>query len=304
MAPAFRGGTVKIRVPASSANLGPGFDALGLALGLYDVVAVQVTDSGLTVQIAGEGEDTLRRDKRNLVVRSMRETFAVLGGQPRGLAVVCANRIPHSRGLGSSSAAIVAGVCAARAVVLGGMPDDEVLRIATQIEGHADNVAACLYGGATTAWMDASGSPRAVRLPVAPNLAAVAFVPGSSRQSTKAARAALSETVPFGVAARTAGRAALLVHALGADPSCLFAATDDELHQPPRLVGQPRAGAQLSVLRDAGIAAVLSGSGPSVLALCTSADQAEAAAGLAQRGMTAMPLAVDTTGATQLKPGE
>jgi homoserine kinase len=300
MAPAFRGGVVQVRVPASSANLGPGFDALGLALALHDVVAVRVTDAGLSVDVAGEGADTLRRDRRNLVVRAMRETFAALGGQPRGLEVVCANRIPQSRGLGSSSAAIVAGVCAARAVVLGGLPDAEALAIATALEGHPDNVAACLLGGATAAWVDEAGHPHATRLPVDPRLHPVAFVPGSAKQSTKSARALLPATVPFGVAARTAGRAALLVHALAADPGMLLAATGDELHQPPRLEAQPRAAAQLAALRDAGIAAVLSGSGPSVLALASSPEQANQAEALAQRGMTALLLPVDTDGATVL----
>lgn len=301
MPPAFRGGVVQVRVPASSANLGPGFDALGLALGLHDVVAVQVLDEGLSVEVAGEGADTVRRDRRNLVVRAMREAFSVLGGQPRGLAVVCANRIPHSRGLGSSSAAIVAGICAARAVVLGGLPDEDVLRLATALEGHPDNVAACLFGGATTAWVDDRGVPHAVRLPVDPAITAVAFVPGSSRQSTKTARAALPDTVPFDLAARTAGRAGLLTHALAGAPDLLFPATADELHQPSRLEAQPRAGAQIAVLRDAGIAAVLSGSGPSVLALCRTPDEAEVAVGLVQRGMTATLLPIDQEGAVQLE---
>lgn len=302
MLPAFRGGVVTVRVPASAANLGPGFDSLGLALGLHDVVAVRVTDGGLSVDIAGEGAATLRRDRRNLVVRAMRETFAVLGGQPRGLEVVCANHIPQSRGLGSSSAAIVAGVCAARALVPGGLPDDRALRIATVLEGHPDNVAAALYGGATAAWVDDRGAPHAARLPVDDRIRAVAFVPGSARQSTRAARALLPADVPFGVAARTAGRAGLLVHALGHAPELLLAATGDELHQPPRLAAQPRAAAQIEALRAAGVAAVLSGSGPSILALTTSAEQAAAAVDLAQRGMTAIALPVDTSGAVQLDP--
>jgi homoserine kinase len=298
--PSFRGGVAQVRVPATSANLGPGFDSLGLALGLHDVVAVRVTDSGLTVDLAGEGADTLRRDKRNLVVASMRETFALLGGQPRGLEVVCANRIPQSRGLGSSAAAIVAGICAARAVTLGGLPDDEALRLATAIEGHPDNVAAALLGGATAAWVDEAGQPRAVRLDLHESLQAVVFVPGSSKQSTKTARALLPDEVPYGVAARTAARSALLVHALRRDPSLLAAATADELHQPARLATQPRTARQLDALREAGVAAMLSGSGPSVLALVASTDDAERAAAQAQRGMTATVLAVDLEGATQL----
>ncbi len=298
--PSFRGGVAQVRVPATSANLGPGFDSLGLALGLHDVVAVRVTDSGLTVDLAGEGADTLRRDKRNLVVVAMRETFALLGGQPRGLEVVCANRIPQSRGLGSSAAAIVAGICAARAVTLGGMPDEDALRLATAMEGHPDNVAAALLGGATAAWVDEAGQPKAVRLDRHEALQAVVFVPGSSKQSTRTARALLPDEVPYGVAARTASRSALLVHALRRDPSLLAAATADELHQPARLAAQPRTARQLDALRDAGVAAMLSGSGPSVLALVASTAEAERAAAQAQRGMTATVLPIDDAGATQL----
>src|SRR4051812_32654020 len=146
--PAFRAGPVRVRVPATSANLGPGFDALGLALTLYDDVVLRVAESGLLVDIAGEGADELRRDRRNLVVKAVNRMFAELGGQPRGLEVVCANRIPQARGLGSSAAAVVAGLYAARGVVVGGperLDDDHLLRIAVELEGHPDNVAACLY---------------------------------------------------------------------------------------------------------------------------------------------------------------
>lgn len=292
---------MQIRVPATSANLGPGFDALGLALALYDVVALRITDSGLFVDVAGEGADRVRRDKRNLVVRAVRATFEHLGGQPRGLEIVCANRIPHSRGLGSSAAAIVAGVCAARAVVLGGLPDEQALAIATSLEGHPDNVAACLYGGATAAWVEEAGT-RAVRLAVHPSVHPVAFIPASGRQSTRGARALLPAQVPHEDAVRTAGRAALLVHALAAAPELLLPATLDALHQPYRLETQPRGAALLAKLRDAGVAATLSGSGPSLLVLATGPEQAAMAQGLAPRGWTARPLAVDTGGAIVL-PG-
>lgn len=136
--PAFRAAAVRVRVPASSANLGPGFDAFGLSLGLYDDVVVRVADSGLNIDIAGEGSETLPRDESHLLVRSLRTAFDLLGGQPRGLEVVCANRIPHGRGLGSSSAAICAGIVAARAVTIGGdarLDDAALLELATEIEG-------------------------------------------------------------------------------------------------------------------------------------------------------------------------
>lgn len=178
--PAFRAAAVRVRVPATSANLGPGFDAFGLALGLYDDVVVRVADSGLHVDIAGEGADSLSRDENHLVVRSLRTAFDLLGGQPRGLEVVCANRIPHGRGLGSSSAAICAGIMAARAVTIGGqekLDDAALLELANEIEGHPDNVAACLLGGFTLAWTE-GGAAHAVRMDPSASVVPVVFVPG------------------------------------------------------------------------------------------------------------------------------
>ncbi|MHB8339915.1 MAG: homoserine kinase [Mycobacteriales bacterium] len=294
--PAFRAAMVRIQVPATSANLGPGFDALGLAVGLYDVVLARVTDSGLRLDIAGEGAATLRRDGRHRVVSAMRETFALLGGQPRGLEVVCANRIPQGRGLGSSAAAIVAGVSAARALVLGGLPDADALALAARLEGHPDNVAACLFGGATLAWTEADGTARAVRLPVHPDLRPVLLVPPTT-QRTKAARALLPEQIPHADAAHSAGRAALLVHALGTRPDLLLAATEDALHEPYRLAAQARTRALVARLRAAGLPAVLSGSGPSVLVLARSEAEVGRAAGLATDSWSVHRLVVDRDGA-------
>src|SRR3954464_661282 len=185
--PTFRAAPVRVRVPATSANLGPGFDAMGLALTLHDDVVARVTDSGLTVDVAGMGAATVARNARNLVVRAMRAAFDRLGGRPGGLELVCANRIPHGRGLGSSAAAIVAGVIAARSLVAGGaerLDDAAALALAAEIEGHPDNVAACLLGGLTVAWSDA-GDVHAEQLEVHASLAPVVFIPGSS-SSTKA----------------------------------------------------------------------------------------------------------------------
>src|SRR4051794_30273488 len=151
--PSFRAAPLRVRVPASSANLGPGFDSLGLALALYDDVVVRVTNEpGLSVDVAGVGADSVPRNARHLVVRAMRATFRRPGGAPAGLEVVCANRIPHGRGLGSSAAAIVAGVIAARGLVVNGaerLDDDAALALAASLEGHPDNVAACMRGGLT-----------------------------------------------------------------------------------------------------------------------------------------------------------
>lgn len=286
--PAFRAAPVRVRVPATSANLGPGFDSFGLALGLYDDVVARIGESGVSVDVAGEGADDVPRDKRNLVVRAMRAAFDRMGGQPRGIEIVSANRIPHGRGLGSSAAAIVAGVLAARSLVLGGLPDDDVLGLCAEIEGHPDNVAACLLGGLTVAY-DATS---AVRLPVDPALAPVAFVP-TTKSSTAKARKVLPEVVPHADAASNAARAALLVEALGRRPDLLMAATEDWLHQRYRAEAMPRTAALLASLRAAGIPAVVSGSGPAVLAF----GGAEFNAG---RGWTAMPLPVDTGGAQVL----
>jgi len=297
--PTFRGAPVRIRVPASSANLGPGFDCLGLALGLHDVVVARAADSGLVVDVAGEGADRVRRDRRNLVVAAMRATFDRLGGQPRGLEVVCANRIPHGRGLGSSAAAIVAGVCAARALVLGGLSDPEALDLAASIEGHPDNVAACLLGGLTAAWTAPDGVSRALPLSVSPEVRPVALVPATT-MSTRRARALLPESVPFADAARTAGRAVALAAALGSRPDLLGELADDRLHEPYRLAAQPRAAALLGRLHDAGIAATLSGSGPTVLALANGENQARRAGELAGRGWQVMALPVDREGAVVL----
>jgi homoserine kinase len=286
-----------VRVPATSANLGPGFDALGLALTLYDDVVIRVSESGLLVDIAGEGADELRRDRRNLVVKSVMHMFSVLGGQPRGLEVVCANRIPQARGLGSSAAAVVAGLYAARAVVVGGperLDDAELLRIATELEGHPDNVAACLSGGLSLAWHGVDGVHQ-VPLEVGADLAPVAFVP-TTRGSTSKARRMLPDTVPHADAAFTAGRAALLVEALARRPELLLPATEDRLHQGYRAAAMPRSAKLVEKLRAAGVPAVMSGAGPTVLALTTH-DTAEAAAALAGTTFDVQRLDIDREGA-------
>lgn len=297
-----------VRVPATSANLGPGFDAIGLALALHDEVTAEVTTGGITVSVTGEGAGDLPGDDRHLVVRAMRATFDALGAAPPGLLVTCHNRIPQARGLGSSSAAIVAGVLLARALVTGiavpppdtpipppdaaaqRLDDDAVLALAARLEGHPDNVAPCLQGGATIAWTSGSAA-RAVRLVPAPEIRPVVFVP-AERGLTATARAALPRTVPHGDAAHAAGRAALLVHALTSAPDLLFEATEDRLHQSYRAPGMPAATALLERLRGAGVAAVLSGAGPSVLALSPVPAGFDPGAGVVGR-----QLEVDSAGA-------
>jgi homoserine kinase len=299
MRPAFRAGPVHVRVPATSANLGPGYDCLGLALALHDDVVGRVVDVGLEVDVAGEGEQ-LARDEAHLVVRAMRATFDVLGGQPRGLRLSCANSIPHGRGLGSSAAAIVAGIVLARALVVGGeqaLPDTEAFALAARLEGHPDNVAACLLGGFTLAWTE-GGAARAVRMDPAPSLVPVVFVPATPLL-TETARGLLPRTVPHVDAAANAGRAALLVEALTRRPELLLPATEDRLHQDYRAPAMPESLALVGRLRADGIPAVVSGAGPTVLAF-TEEGAADKVSRYAAEGWAANRLALDAGGASVL----
>ncbi|HWS33023.1 MAG TPA: homoserine kinase [Actinoplanes sp.] len=259
---------VSVSTPATSANLGPGFDALGLALTLYDDLTARVTPGGYTVTVSGEGSGDLPSGADHLVIRSMLATFDEAGERPPGIALECVNRIPQARGMGSSSAAIVGGVQLARGLITNGhqlIDDEAALRIAARIEGHPDNVAPCLLGGFTIAWTEESGA-RAVKLAPAPGVQPMVFIP-SEVGFTASARAALPPEVPHRDAAFNAGRAALLTHALTTDPSLLLPATEDRLHQGYRAAGMPATAALVAALRSAGVAAMVSGAGPTVLAL-------------------------------------
>jgi homoserine kinase len=261
---------VRVRVPATSANLGPGFDALGLALTLYDEVEARILEAGLSIEISGEGADLAGAGEEHLVVRAMRVAFAVTGGQPPGLGLRCVNRIPHGRGLGSSAAAVVAGILAARALSEAGpdkLPDAALLALASDIEGHPDNVAACLGGGLTIAWMGPDG-PRMVRLAPLPSVTPVVCI-APAPVHTHVARGLLPEVIPYRDAAANAGRSALLVAALTqpvAGPDVLLDATRDWLHQDYRASAMSQTHALVRSLRAAGLPAVVSGAGPSVLA--------------------------------------
>jgi len=264
----FRSDRVAVTVPATSANLGPGFDCFGLALDCRDEVSAQITPTGTSVTVTGEGAGTLPTDDTHLVVRAMVAGFDRIGRRPTGLQVSCHNRIPQARGLGSSSAAIIAGLLLARELTAGENSltgDEAVLALAAELEGHPDNVAACLLGGATVAWT-ASGGARAVRLSPHPSLRPVVFVPADQALTVRA-RAALPVVVSHADAAANAGRAALLTHALSDRPDLLFAATEDWLHQRYRAEQMPATAALVATLRATGVAAVVSGAGPAVLAL-------------------------------------
>ncbi|PRY01776.1 homoserine kinase [Allonocardiopsis opalescens] len=308
----WREGPVTVRVPATSANLGPGFDALGLALAHYDEVTAELSPGPSTVSVSGEGADSLPGDDRHLVLRTMHTVFDTLGVPRPGIALRCVNRIPHGRGLGSSAAAIVAGVLAAGALLRDGplvgpglaVARERVFALAADIEGHPDNVAPCVYGGCTIAWRGDSTSERSGPSPIG----ATDFVRGGSeetkprweaqrggggwaaarfepfaglspvlcvpeeRLATERARGLLPERVPHADAAFTAGRAALLVAALSGRPELLLAATEDRLHQDYRASAMPATAALVAELRKRGLPAVVSGAGPSVLVLASGED--------------------------------
>lgn len=259
---------VLVTVPATAGNLGPGFDALGMALGVVDEVEVRALASPeVRISIEGEGADDLPRDESHLVVRALREALDSVGASQVGLEISATNRIPHGRGLGSSAAAVVAGITAARALIAEPEALDAAaaLRLATVFEGHPDNAAPAIYGGATVAWQDAAGG-HASPLTVADEIETAVLVPGSTLP-TKQARAVLPPQVPHSHAAFNVGRAALLVNALAGRPEDLFAATEDKLHQPYRADVMAPAVAMMSQLRNRGLAAVVSGAGPSVLVI-------------------------------------
>jgi homoserine kinase len=277
--PTFKANPIQVQVPATSANLGPGFDSFGLAFGMYDRYVAQILDEGgLDIDVTGEGADEVPRTDKNLLVKAMYKGFDFLGGKPKGVAVRALNVIPHGRGLGSSASAIIGGLVLARSLVLTGtdkMSDEVLLNLANEMEGHPDNVAAALYGGATVAWQDVvkgKAVAHAVHLPVDPRIKVMAFIPATPL-ATKKARTMLPETIPFADALRNSSNAALLTQALTIRPDLLFTATEDFLHQSYRQEAMPASFALMTKLRAAGIAAFISGAGPTVLALHTEGDE-------------------------------
>jgi homoserine kinase len=290
---------VRVRVPATSANLGPGYDAFGLALSLHDELEAEVLPEGLVVEVEGSGAEGVPRDESHLVVRAMRAAFDLMGAQPPGLRLSCRNRIPHARGLGSSSAAIVAGVVLARGLVAGGQllaSDEALFELACDLEGHPDNVAAAFYGGFVVSGREGERW-YAVRVGVDPRVAAVVFVPPTGVETT-VARGLLPATVPHADAAANSGRAALLVAALAGQPEHLLAATRDWLHQDQREPAMPETLALVRRLRAGGVPAVVSGAGPTVLAFGT-ADTSTLREDCPD-GWVCHDLAIESSGATLL----
>jgi homoserine kinase len=279
MSDRFRSGPVRVLVPASSANVGPGFDSMGLALAVYDELIAMVTeDEGVLVEVAGEGEADVPRDERHLVVQAMQAAFEAMDARPNGFVLRCRNAIPHSRGLGSSAAAIIGGMVLARAMLQhapSDFDDDALLATATTMESHPDNLAAALHGGFTVAWLGDDGRPGAVRLEPHEDVRAVLIVPVDTLP-TATAREVLPDAVPFVDARHNLARSALLVHAVTQRPDLLWEATSDRLHQQARAGVYPDSVSLVTRLRRAGHAAAISGAGPSVIVLSADSDIASA----------------------------
>lgn len=270
--------TSRATVAASSANLGPGFDSLGLALALYDEVLLETTDAGLIVEVDGEGAGQVPLTPEHLVVRAVHRGLAAGGAHVPGLVVRCRNAIPHSRGLGSSAAAVVGGLAAANGLLaqahLEPLTEAQLIQLASEFEGHPDNASAAVLGGAVVSWTDSRTTPptyAAAGLRLHPDIHVFPGIP-QVRSSTAETRVLLPDHVTHEAARFNLSRAALLVVALTERPDLLMAATEDLLHQPQRGPAMPASAEYVHVLRRCGVPAVLSGAGPAVLALSTSAE--------------------------------
>ena len=298
------GRSVEVSVPATTANLGPGFDTLGMALTMGDRLSATVVEgTGITVEVHGVGEGEVPTDETNLIAKSLLHAFAAKGVKAPGLHLVAHNTIPHGRGLGSSGAAIVAGVMAAKGLLEGFESFDasELLAIATEMEGHPDNIAPSLFGGLTIAWMTDQG-PKHKKLSVHRGVSLVVAVPQEASMSTQLARSLQPDTVPHQDAIFNLSRSALLIAALIQSPELLFEATEDKLHQTYRASAMQDTDDLLQKLRKQGFAAVVSGAGPSVLILCSDpAQRAEVASIVESHGggsWASHMLTVDERGAT------
>ena len=269
------GRKVLVEVPATTANLGPGFDTLGMALTIHDTLTATVVDTpGIRVDVHGVGEGEVPTDETNLIARSMAHAFASKKIPVPGVLLEAHNVIPHGRGLGSSGAAIVSGVMAAQGLLEGiaEFSATELLALATDMEGHPDNIAPSLFGGLTIAWMTEDG-PKHKKLSVHRGVSLVVAVPEDASMSTQLARSLQPETVPHQDAIFNLSRSALLIAALIQSPELLFEATEDRLHQNYRASAMKDTDELLQKLRSQGYPAVVSGAGPSVLVLCPDPGQ-------------------------------
>ena len=292
---------VQARIPATSANLGPGFDTFGLALSFYDEYEAEVISSGLEIVIHGEGESVAPTDESNLIYRAMKLVFDANGKAVPLIRLTCHNNIPHGRGMGSSGAAVAGGVMLAAGLLAPEieLSEQQLLEYATELEGHPDNVAPALFGGLTIAWVDETG-PHHKKLAVHRGLSPLVLVP-PHQMSTKLARSLQPESVPHTDAVFNVSRSALLVAALTQSPELLLAATEDRLHQNYRASAMPETSELISLLRAEGHPAVVSGAGPSVLVLEDDPVKRLKAVSLAEQKFPqwrALTLAVDVKGAS------
>ena len=298
---------VAVKIPATSANLGPGFDTLGMALAHYDEYSAEPTGSKLVIEIVGEGEKDAPRDESNLVFRAIKVVYDSLGKKVPALKLVCHNNIPHGRGMGSSGAAVAGGVMLAAGLLANEVEfsEQQLLEFATELEGHPDNVAPALFGGLTVAWVDEEG-PHHKKLTTHRGLSPLVLVP-SNQMSTSLARSLQPQSVPHTDAVFNVSRSALLVAALTQSPELLLAATEDRLHQNYRSSAMPETSELIASLRTKGHPAVVSGAGPSVLVLEDDPQKRLLAIAHVEKNFPswqAMPLAVDVKGASLIaQPG-
>lgn len=298
---------VTVKVPATSANLGPGFDTLGMALSFYDEYSAEVTSSGLEILITGEGASETPKDEANLIFKSIKYVLEKMGEPIPGLKLVCNNQIPHGRGMGSSGAAVAGGVMLATGLLSNKiqLSESQLLQFATDLEGHPDNVAPALFGGLTIAWVDEAGAHHK-KLTVHRGVSPIVMVP-PHQMSTKLARSLQPDSVPHTDAVFNVSRSALLVAALVQSPELLFAATEDRLHQNYRASAMPETSELIGKLRSKGHPAVVSGAGPSVLVLEDDPAKRQAAVELLAQDFPSwkpLMLAVDVKGASvEVQPG-
>jgi len=261
---------IRVQIPATTANLGPGFDCLGMALELYNVVEMVQVSQGLSVEVTGEGADSILKDSANLVYQAALQVFRRVGYEPTGLKIALVNNIPVARGLGSSTAAIVGGIIAANVMTGGQLAQKDLINMAAQFEGHPDNVAAAILGGVVIS-IKSDEEINCVKIEPPEGLKCVVAVPDFDL-GTKAAREVLPYQIPLQDAIFNLGRVAFLVTALQrGDFTMLNTAMEDRLHQPFRATLIPGLKKVLAAAKLAGAKGVtISGAGPSVLALADS----------------------------------
>lgn len=261
-----------VTVPATTANLGPGFDSIGMALEMRDRIIVRATAGESRITVRGEGQHTSTMGEEHLVIRAIRVALEYVGAPQIGIDLTCHNAIPHSRGLGSSASAVAAGITAVQAMISEpeALDADAVFLLTTDFEGHPDNAAPAVFGGAQLTWTDDEG-PHAIRLHVHESIRPYVMIP-PTESLTATTRAVLPRTIAHADAVFNLQRSALLIEALRTGQH-LLPATDDRLHQPYRRDPMPHTAELIDALRRRGLPAALSGAGPTVIAFLPIGEQ-------------------------------